>query len=87
MSRGGDEESLITSKPHIMFISYPLQGHMNPMIQFSKRLVSKGIKVTIVTTTSLETSSLAKTTSINVKHISVDKLSSQGNTPDAINEF
>lgn len=88
MSRRDDEEKLVASKPHVMLISYPLQGHMNPMIQFSKRLVSEGIKVTIITTTNIETSSsLAKTTSINIEHISVDEPSVKGDSPDIINEF
>ncbi|XP_074366179.1 UDP-glycosyltransferase 74E2-like [Apium graveolens] len=35
---------------HCLVFPYPLQGHINPMHQFSKTLVSKGIKVTLVTT-------------------------------------
>lgn len=87
MSMRDDEETLVANKPHIMFVSYPLQGHMNPMIQFSKRLVSKGLKVTIVTTTNIETSSLAKTTSMNIEHVSVDEPSVKGDSPDVIDEF
>ncbi|KAL5704286.1 hypothetical protein ACHQM5_022734 [Ranunculus cassubicifolius] len=34
-------------KPHVMFITYPLLGHINPMLHFAKCLVSKGVKVTL----------------------------------------
>ncbi|XP_057799228.1 UDP-glycosyltransferase 74E2-like [Salvia miltiorrhiza] len=33
-------------KPHCLILPYPIQGHINPMIQFSKRLAHKGIAVT-----------------------------------------
>ncbi|XP_039039504.1 UDP-glycosyltransferase 74F2-like [Hibiscus syriacus] len=35
---------------HVLAIPYPSQGHINPMHQFSKRLSSKGLKATFVTT-------------------------------------
>eukprot|EP01018_Ginkgo_biloba_P015406 Gb_14882 [translate_table: standard] len=42
-------------KPHVLVVSYPSDGHINPMLQFSKRLAAKGLLVTFVTTqTSLE---------------------------------
>ncbi|KAJ0093006.1 hypothetical protein Patl1_26893 [Pistacia atlantica] len=34
---------------HILTIPFPAQGHINPMLQLSKRLASKGLKVTLVT--------------------------------------
>ncbi|KAL6221449.1 hypothetical protein ACLB2K_009200 [Fragaria x ananassa] len=34
---------------HVLVFPFPVQGHMNPMAQFAKRLVSKGLKVTVVT--------------------------------------
>lgn len=37
-------------KPHCLILPYPLQGHINPMLQFSKRLAHKGIRTTLVTT-------------------------------------
>ncbi|XP_062169630.1 mogroside IE synthase-like [Alnus glutinosa] len=43
-------------KTHILVIPYPIPGHINPMLQFSKRLASKGARVTLVTTTSLSKS-------------------------------
>ncbi|GAV67135.1 UDPGT domain-containing protein [Cephalotus follicularis] len=42
----------IASETHILAFPYPAQGHMNPMVQLSKRLASKGLKVTLITTTS-----------------------------------
>ncbi|XWS09459.1 hypothetical protein CRYUN_Cryun40dG0086400 [Craigia yunnanensis] len=35
---------------HVLVIPYPSQGHINPMLQFSKRLFSKGIKTTLAIT-------------------------------------
>ncbi|XP_038713091.1 UDP-glycosyltransferase 74G1-like isoform X2 [Tripterygium wilfordii] len=40
-------------KPHVLVLPYPAQGHINPMLQFSKRLVSKGVKATLITTISI----------------------------------
>ncbi|KAL7219517.1 hypothetical protein ACSBR2_012553 [Camellia fascicularis] len=36
---------------HVLAIPYPGQGHINPMFQFCKRLVSKGLKATLALTT------------------------------------
>lgn len=38
------------SKAHCLVLSFPAQGHINPMLQFSKRLEHKGVRVTFVTT-------------------------------------
>eukprot|EP00253_Pinus_taeda_P020937 PITA_20937 len=38
------------SKPRVMVVPYPAQGHINPMLQFAKRLVSKNVMVTFVMT-------------------------------------
>ncbi|KAK7247283.1 hypothetical protein RIF29_42164 [Crotalaria pallida] len=35
---------------HVLMIPYPSQGHINPMLNFSKRLSTKGVRVTMVTT-------------------------------------
>ncbi|KAG4939482.1 hypothetical protein AAZX31_16G142900 [Glycine max] len=37
---------------HCLVLPYPAQGHINPMLQFSKRLVQRGVKVTLVTVVS-----------------------------------
>ncbi|KAK0588245.1 hypothetical protein LWI29_036600 [Acer saccharum] len=35
---------------HVLVVTYPAQGHINPLLQFARRLASKGLKVTLVTT-------------------------------------
>jgi pathogen-inducible salicylic acid glucosyltransferase len=40
-------------RAHCLVLAYPAQGHINPMMQFSKRLEHKGIKVTLVITKSI----------------------------------
>ncbi|KAJ6418993.1 hypothetical protein OIU84_029155 [Salix udensis] len=42
------KQQKIMSESHVLVIPYPAQGHINPMIQFSKRLASKGLRVTAV---------------------------------------
>lgn len=45
------EQQRKTNKPpHVLLFPFPAQGHINPIIQFAKRLLSKGIKTTLVTT-------------------------------------
>ncbi|KAA8520986.1 hypothetical protein F0562_011659 [Nyssa sinensis] len=39
-------------KAHVVVLPFHGQGHLNTMIQFSKRLASKGIKITLTTTLS-----------------------------------
>ncbi|KAJ3674698.1 hypothetical protein LUZ60_005314 [Juncus effusus] len=35
---------------HVLVVPHPNQGHINPMLQFSKHLATKGPKITLVTT-------------------------------------
>ncbi|KAK9005142.1 hypothetical protein V6N11_042588 [Hibiscus sabdariffa] len=35
---------------HVLVVTYPAQGHINPLLQFAKRLNSKGVKATVATT-------------------------------------
>jgi UDP-glucose:(indol-3-yl)acetate beta-D-glucosyltransferase len=35
---------------HVLVVPCPVQGHINPMVQFAKRLASKGVVTTLVTT-------------------------------------
>ncbi|KAJ8755428.1 hypothetical protein K2173_019226 [Erythroxylum novogranatense] len=37
---------------HVLVLPFPSQGHINPLLQFSKRLVSKGVRVTLASATS-----------------------------------
>jgi pathogen-inducible salicylic acid glucosyltransferase len=57
---------------NILVIPYPVQGHINPMLQFSKRLASKGPRVTVITTTSVSESmgALQDQSSVNFETIS-----------------
>ncbi|KAL3725004.1 hypothetical protein ACJRO7_030074 [Eucalyptus globulus] len=41
---------------HALLLPLPVQGHISPMFQFAKRLVSKGLKATLVTTLHLSES-------------------------------
>ncbi|KAK1418562.1 hypothetical protein QVD17_27707 [Tagetes erecta] len=40
----------INKPSHVLLFPFPTQGHINPFIQFSKRLHSKGVKTTLITT-------------------------------------
>ncbi|GMH27622.1 hypothetical protein Nepgr_029465 [Nepenthes gracilis] len=53
---------------HVVVLPYPSQGHINPLLQFAKRLVSKGVKATIATTYS--TASSVHSTNVAVEPIS-----------------
>ncbi|KMT10142.1 hypothetical protein BVRB_5g119040 [Beta vulgaris subsp. vulgaris] len=44
------EDAKQAHKAHVLVVPYPSQGHINPMLQFSKRLASKGIKPTLAPT-------------------------------------
>ncbi|KAK7815073.1 udp-glycosyltransferase 74e2 [Quercus suber] len=56
---------------HILVIPYSLQGHINPMLQFSKRLASKGPRVTFISTSRISKSIQAhESSSINFETIS-----------------
>ena len=59
------------SETHIMVIPFPVQGHINPMLQFSKRLASKGLKVTFISTTPTNKSQQSQFSSIDIAHIPV----------------
>jgi pathogen-inducible salicylic acid glucosyltransferase len=40
----------MVNRSHVLVVPLPGAGHINPMLQFSRRLVSKGLKVTFVIT-------------------------------------
>lgn len=62
-----NEEKTGANQSHILVFFFPVQGHMNPMVQFSKRLASKGQRVTIVTTTSASKSMKTASFGSNLK--------------------
>ncbi|KAL3725010.1 hypothetical protein ACJRO7_030079 [Eucalyptus globulus] len=47
------EPSSKLHRAHVLILPFPAQGHINPMLQFSKRLVSKGLKATLALTVHL----------------------------------
>ncbi|GLT94316.1 hypothetical protein SLE2022_120620 [Rubroshorea leprosula] len=61
----------MVKKPHVLILPYPAQGHINPMLQFAKRLVYKGVDATLVNTISISNSTKADPTS----HIAVETIS------------
>ncbi|RDX80527.1 Indole-3-acetate beta-glucosyltransferase, partial [Mucuna pruriens] len=46
-----DKKSII-SRAHCLVLAFPAQGHINPMLQFSKLLEHQGVRITLVTTRS-----------------------------------
>ncbi|KAF8369500.1 hypothetical protein HHK36_032481 [Tetracentron sinense] len=57
-------------RPHVLVFPFPAQGHINPMLQFSKRLASRGIKVTLATTIFISKSIQAEIGAVSVETIS-----------------
>ncbi|XP_030536657.1 UDP-glycosyltransferase 74E2-like [Rhodamnia argentea] len=59
---------------HVLVLTFPAQGHINPMLEFSKRLASKGLNVAFIIPISEPTKSLHstndETSSIKIEHIS-----------------
>nr|BBN60750.1 UDP-glycosyltransferase 74K4 [Glycyrrhiza uralensis] len=60
---------------HCLVLPYPAQGHMNPMIQFSKRLVQRGVKVTLVTVVSHWRTISIKNLNLTYTNIEVESIS------------
>jgi len=52
---------------HCLILPYPAQGHMNPMIQLSKRLIEKVVKVTLITVFSYWKTIKTKNLSSNIE--------------------
>ncbi|XP_010542772.1 PREDICTED: UDP-glycosyltransferase 74D1 [Tarenaya hassleriana] len=57
------EEVKSQAKPHVLVLPFPIQGHINPLLQFSKRLISKNVAVTLLTTSSTHTTILRRASS------------------------
>lgn len=58
------------SETHVMVFPSPVQSHINPMLQFSKRLVHNGAKVTLVPTCFISKSLLGDSGPITIETIS-----------------
>ncbi|EEF32574.1 UDP-glucosyltransferase, putative [Ricinus communis] len=48
-----EEQTRETPQSHVLVFPFPIQGHINPMFQLSKHLASKGLKVTLIATSSI----------------------------------
>ncbi|XP_042496877.1 UDP-glycosyltransferase 74F2-like [Macadamia integrifolia] len=55
---------------HVLVLPYPTQGHINPTLQFSKRLVSKGLKATLAVTIFISKSMKSESSSVSIETIS-----------------
>ncbi|KAL5990777.1 hypothetical protein ACLOJK_011681 [Asimina triloba] len=64
------EEGKKAYRAHVLCLPFPSQGHINPMLQFAKRLVSKGIKATVATTIFVTKSAKFSDSSGSIEHIS-----------------
>ncbi|XVF32010.1 hypothetical protein REPUB_Repub17cG0044500 [Reevesia pubescens] len=51
-------EETNAKKIHVLLFPFPAQGHTNPILHFANRLVSKGVKASLVTTVFLSKSSM-----------------------------
>ncbi|KAF8391758.1 hypothetical protein HHK36_021992 [Tetracentron sinense] len=57
-------------RSHVLVFPLPIQGHINPMLQFCKRLASKGIKVTLATSIFITKSMQPEVGSVAIEPIS-----------------
>ncbi|KAL3613851.1 hypothetical protein CASFOL_041925 [Castilleja foliolosa] len=58
-------------KAHCLILPYPIQGHINPMLQFAKRILHKKISITLVITNNLaKTTQFSSPTNISLQTIS-----------------
>ena len=64
------QQLMETHRAHCLLLPYPVQGHLNPMLQFAKRLQHEGTKITLATTKSLFKTVNEVSGSISVKAIS-----------------
>ncbi|KAK4489092.1 hypothetical protein RD792_004886 [Penstemon davidsonii] len=67
-----DREQVSNPKPHVLVIPFIIQGHINPMLQFSKFLALKSsLKITfILTSTTTKIAKIPNDKSIRIKFIS-----------------
>lgn len=56
-------------KAHVVVLPFYGQGHLNPILQFSKRLASKGLKITVTTVLSVTKTVSDGPGSITFEHI------------------
>jgi UDP:flavonoid glycosyltransferase YjiC (YdhE family) len=49
-AQSSNSQYTIMDRPHFLVVTFPAQGHINPGLQFAKRLIRLGAHVTFVTT-------------------------------------
>ncbi|KAL6582341.1 hypothetical protein OROMI_006355 [Orobanche minor] len=59
-----------TYRAHILVVPFPYQGHINPLLQFSKRLASKGAKPTLAITNFISKSFHPKSDVVGIDNFS-----------------
>lgn len=70
---------------HVLAFPFPAEGHINPMLNFSKRLASKGLKVTLIIPCSTKRSANQQDSAdhlFNIEYISDG--TDEGEEPDTI---
>lgn len=75
---------------HVIVFPFPIQGHINPMLQFSKQLVLRGLRVTLVTTSPFSSKlSEFRSCSIDIETISdgANEAANPGNVDTYIERF
>ncbi|XP_027164527.1 UDP-glycosyltransferase 74G1-like [Coffea eugenioides] len=64
------QQLMETHRAHCLLLPYPVQGHLNPMLQFAKRLQHEGVKITFAITKFLFETVDEVSASISVETIS-----------------
>lgn len=62
-------------KAHVLSVPYPAQGHINPILQFSKHLASKGLKATLATTLFIANSNIKPNSLLPSTKVQLDTIS------------
>ncbi|KAL7201225.1 hypothetical protein ACSBR1_033016 [Camellia fascicularis] len=71
-------------KAHVLVLPYPAQGHINPMLQFSKRLVARGVKATLANSVFISKSMHKDPISTIDTDTLIEKLDGLGRPVDAL---
>ncbi|XXG44857.1 hypothetical protein AAC387_Pa02g0096 [Persea americana] len=64
------DEGYNKAQVHVLVLPYPNHGHLNPILQFAKRLTSRGLKVTLA-----PTHYMAKSLHIDAGPVAIDPIS------------
>ncbi|GAA0176459.1 transferase [Lithospermum erythrorhizon] len=82
------EVEIANGRVHVLAFPWPGQGHLNPMLQFVNLLASRGLKVTVITTTSTyKTAQINSTNLVNFDCISDGSDDQEKKKPKDIQEY